>query len=190
MLQNGISCPYICTTKLITINRNNMNQNTTTAGQQQNGKTLKYPHFYENLEVLNNLFNTDKIASDFSIEQREFINGLNKELALKLGSIMKRVKQGLGKNDAPINVLISGDAWTGKRYVEYFVNRFGVRLKSLPYGRRYHCKQYEGKGIYIISSDMSVDEIKKIFPRDYTDIIVINPSETDKLTQHYDRTFL
>jgi hypothetical protein len=48
-----------------------------------------------------------------------------------------------------------------------------LHLKSMPFSALYSGKHYEGKGIFIIASDLPVAELKRGFPKLYSDVILL-----------------
>jgi hypothetical protein len=49
----------------------------------------------------------------------------------------------------------------------------GLHLKSMPFSSLYSGKHYDGKGLFIIASDLPVAELKRGFPKLYSDVILL-----------------
>ena len=73
----------------------------------------------------------------------------------------------------PINVILSGNTRKGMLWVKLMDELMPLKLKSLPFTNLYSGKHYEGKGLFIIVSDLPVDELKRGFPKLYSDVILL-----------------
>ena len=69
----------------------------------------------------------------------------------------------------PINVILSGNTRKGMLWVKLMP----LKLKSLPFTNLYSGKHYDGKGLFIIVSDLPIDELKRGFPKLYSDVILL-----------------
>ena len=78
----------------------------------------------------------------------------------------------------PINVILSGDIRRGIYWTNLLDELMGLKLKSLPYSALYSGKHYEGKGIFIIASDLPVAELKRGFPKLYSDVILLEETHS------------
>lgn len=84
-----------------------------------------------------------------------------------------------GKNPyPPINVILNGNTHKGVLWVKMMDELMGLKLKSISYRNLYRGKHYEGKGLFIIVSELPVAELKRGFPKLYSDVILLekNPS--------------
>ena len=68
-------------------------------------------------------------------------------------------------------MILNGDTRRGM----YWANLMDelLHLKSLHFSQLYSGKHYEGKGLFIIASDLPVAEMKRGFPKLYTDVILL-----------------
>ena len=73
----------------------------------------------------------------------------------------------------PINVILSGNTRKGMLWVKLMDELMPLKLKSLPFTNLYSGKHYEGKGLFIIVSDLPVVELKRGFPKLYSDVILL-----------------
>jgi len=78
----------------------------------------------------------------------------------------------------PINVILSGNIHKGMLWVKLMDELMSLKLKSLPFSGLYRGKHYDGKGLFIIVSDLPVADLKRGFPKLYSDVILLenNPS--------------
>lgn len=73
----------------------------------------------------------------------------------------------------PINVILSGNTRKGMLWVKLMDELMSLKLKSLPFSGLYSGKHYDGKGLFIIVSDLPVADLKRGFPKLYSDVILL-----------------
>lgn len=106
------------------------------------------------------------------------LNAISMREALQVADLAVKIKQRGNNPYPPINVILSGDTRRGMYWANLLDELLALHLKSLPFSGLYSGKHYEGKGIFIITSDLPVAELKRGFPKLYSDVILLeeNPS--------------
>ena len=100
-------------------------------------------------------------------------NAISMREALKIADLAVKTKQRGSQPDTPINVIFSGDPHRGMYWANLLNELLTLHLKSMPFSALYSGKHYEGKGIFIIASDLPVAELKRGFPKLYSDVILL-----------------
>jgi hypothetical protein len=93
--------------------------------------------------------------------------------AMQVAELAVKIRQRGSHPYPPINVIFSGDTRRGMYWVTLLDELLGLNLKSMPFSALYSGKHYEGKGLFIIASDLPVAELKRGFPKLYTDVILL-----------------
>ena len=101
------------------------------------------------------------------------LNAVSMREAVQIADLAVRILQRGSYPYPPINVILSGDVRRGMYWVNLLDELLGLKLKSLPFSELYSGKHYEGKGLFIIASDLPVAELKRGFPKLYTDVILL-----------------
>ena len=140
----------------------------------------------ENLDIINPYFSEAGLPT-LAIKQTEepsvlilemdelqILNTIESEKVKELVNLILKIHSREKRDTSAINVIFSGDAHTGIVCVGLMEKVLGLHLKSLPYNPLYRGKHYENKGLFIIASDLPVAELNRGFPREYTDVIVLN----------------
>ncbi len=100
-------------------------------------------------------------------------NAISMREALQIADLAVKIKQRGNNPYPPINVILSGDTRRGMYWANLLDELLTLHLKSLPFSALYSGKHYEGKGLFIIASDLPVDELKRGFPKPYSDVILL-----------------
>ncbi len=100
-------------------------------------------------------------------------NAISMREALKIADLAVKIKQRGSQPDTPINVIFSGDPHRGMYWANLLNELLTLHLKSMPFSALYSGKHYEGKGLFIIVSDLPVAELKRGFPKLYSDVILL-----------------
>ena len=101
------------------------------------------------------------------------LNAVSMREALQIADLVVKIQQRGNYPYPPINVILSGDTHRGMYWANLIDELLGLHLKSLPFSSLYNGKHYEGKGLFIIASDMPVAELNRGFPKLYTDVILL-----------------
>ena len=101
------------------------------------------------------------------------LNAVTMREAMRIAELAVKIRQRGNYPYPPINVILSGDVRRGIYWVNLLDELLGLKLKSLPFSEHYSGKHYEGKGLFIIASDLPVAELKRGFPKLYTDVILL-----------------
>ena len=101
------------------------------------------------------------------------LNAIAMREAVQIADLAVRIKQRGNEPYPPINVILSGDPRRGMYWANLLDELLGLHLKSMPYSALYSGKHYEGKGLFIIASDLPVAELKRGFPKLYSDVILL-----------------
>lgn len=101
------------------------------------------------------------------------LNAISMREALKIADLAVKIKQRGNYPYPPINVILSGDPHKGMYWANLLDELLNLHLKSLPFSALYSGKHYEGKGLFIIASDLPVAELKRGFPKLYSDVILL-----------------
>lgn len=101
------------------------------------------------------------------------LNAISMQEAVQIADLAVKIKQRGNYPYPPINVILSGDTHRGIYWANLLDELLGLKLNSLPFSALYSGKHYEGKGLFIIASDLSVDELKRGFPKLYSDVILL-----------------
>ncbi|MBR3827810.1 MAG: hypothetical protein IKJ40_00710 [Bacteroidales bacterium] len=101
------------------------------------------------------------------------LNAISMQEAVQIADLAVKIKQRGNYPYPPINVILSGDTHRGIYWANLLDELLGLKLNSLPFSALYRGKHYEGKGLFIIASDLSVDELKRGFPKLYSDVILL-----------------
>lgn len=112
-------------------------------------------------------------ALGISREEMAVIDTLTMSEAVQLTKLAVKIKQRGNYPYPPINVILSGNTRKGMLWVKLMDELMPLKLKSLPFSSLYSGKHYEGKGIFIIVSDLPVAELKRGFPKLYSDVILL-----------------
>ena len=97
--------------------------------------------------------------------------------AIRLTELAAKIHQRGNYPYPPINVILSGNTRKGMLWVKLMDEMMGLKLKSLPYKELYRGKHYEGKALFIIVSELPVAELKRGFPKLYTDVIELSDAK-------------
>ena len=111
----------------------------------------------------------------FSIDRDDLalLNAISMREALKIADLAVKIKQRGSYPYPPINVIFSGDPRRGMYWANLLDELLTLHLKSLPFSALYSGKHYEGKGLFILASDLPVAELKRGFPKLYSDVILL-----------------
>ena len=101
------------------------------------------------------------------------LNVVSMREALQIADLTVKIKQRGNYPYPPINVILSGDPHRGMYWANLLNELLGLHLKSLPFTNLYSGKHYDGKGLFIIASDLPVAELKRGFPKLYSDVIIL-----------------
>lgn len=101
------------------------------------------------------------------------LSAISMQEAVQIADLAVKIKQRGNYPYPPINVILSGDTHRGIYWANLLDELLGLKLNSLPFSALYSGKHYEGKGLFIIASDLSVDELKRGFPKLYSDVILL-----------------
>ena len=101
------------------------------------------------------------------------LNATSMREAVQIADLAVKIKQRGSQPDTPINVIFSGDPHRGMFWANLLNELLTLHLKSLPFSALYSGKHYEGKGLFIIASDLPVAELKRGFPKLYSDVILL-----------------
>ncbi len=101
------------------------------------------------------------------------LNAVSMREALQVGDLAVKIKQRGNYPYPPINVILSGDPRRGMYWTNLLDELLTLHLKSLPFSSLYRGKHYDGKGLFIIASDLPVAELKRGFPKLYSDVILL-----------------
>ena len=115
-------------------------------------------------------------ALGISREEMAVLDTLTMSEAVQLTKLALKIKPRGNYPYPPINVILSGNNRKGMLWVKLMDELMTLHLKSLPYSGLYSGKHYEGKGLFIIVSDLPVAELKRGFPKLYSDVILLEES--------------
>lgn len=117
----------------------------------------------------------EKDRRNFSLDRDDlaFLNAVTMREAMRIAELAVKIRQRGNNPYPPINVILNGDVHRGKYWVNLLDELLGLKLKSLPFSELYSGKHYEGRGLFIIASDLPVAELKRGFPKLYTDVILL-----------------
>lgn len=117
----------------------------------------------------------EKDRRNFSLDRDDLalLNAVTMREAMRIAELAVKIQQRGNYPYPPINVILGGDVRRGKYWVNLLDELLGLKLKSLPFSELYSGKHYEGKGLFIIASDLPVAELKRGFPKLYTDVILL-----------------
>lgn len=101
------------------------------------------------------------------------LNAVSMREAVRIAELAVKIRQRGNYPYPPINVILNGDVHRGMYWVNMLDELLGLKLKSLPFSELYSGKHYEGKGLFFIASDLPVAELKRGFPKLYTDVILL-----------------
>lgn len=101
------------------------------------------------------------------------LNAISMQEAVQIADLAVKIKQRGNYPYPPINVILSGDTHRGIYWANLLDELLGLKLNSLPFSALYSGKHYEGKGLFIIASDLPVAELKRGFPKLYSDVILL-----------------
>ena len=101
------------------------------------------------------------------------LDAISMSEAVKIADLAIKIKQRGNYPYPPINVILNGDPRRGMYWVNLLDEMLALHLKSLPFSALYSGKHYEGKGIFILASDLPVAELKRGFPKLYSDVILL-----------------
>lgn len=101
------------------------------------------------------------------------LNAISMRETMKIADLAVKIKQRGSYPYPPINVIFSGDARRGMYWANLLDELLVLHFKSLPFSKLYSGKHYEGKGLFIIASDLPVAELKRGFPKLYSDVILL-----------------
>ena len=110
-----------------------------------------------------------------------FLDTISMREAVQIAELAVKIRKRGNYPYPPINVILSGDTHRGVYWTNLLNELLGLKLKSLPFSNLYRGKHYEGKGLFIITSDLPVAELKRGFPKLYTD--VIEPKSVDNAAE-------
>lgn len=102
-----------------------------------------------------------------------FLDTISMREAVQIAELAVKIKQRGNYPYPPINVILNGDTRRGMYWANLMDELLGLHLKSLPFSKLYSGKHYEGKGLFIIASDLPVAELKRGFPKLYSDVILL-----------------
>ena len=117
--------------------------------------------------------NTVSNALGISREEMAVLDTLTISEAVQLTKLALKIKQRGNYPYPPINVILSGNTRKGMLWVKLMDELMSLKLKSLPFSGLYSGKHYDGKGLFIIVSDLPVSELKRGFPKLYSDVILL-----------------
>ena len=106
-------------------------------------------------------------------EEFAFLGTLSLREATRLAELTIKIRLRGNYPYPPIYVILSGSARKGMGWVKLMEELTGMKLKSQPYTPLYSGKHYDGKGLFIIASDLPVAELKRCFPKLYSDVILL-----------------
>ena len=112
-------------------------------------------------------------ALGISREEMAVIDTLTMSEAVRLTKLAIKIQQRGNHPYPPINVILSGNNRKGMLWVKLMDELMTLHLKSLPFSKLYSGKHYEGKGLFIIVSDLPIAELKRGFPKLYSDVILL-----------------
>ena len=101
------------------------------------------------------------------------LNATSMREALQIADLAIKIKQRGNHPYPPINVILSGDTRKGMYWANLLDELLVLHLKSLPFSSLYSGKHYDGKGLFIIASDLPVADLKRGFPKLYSDVILL-----------------
>ena len=104
------------------------------------------------------------------------LDAISMREAVQIADLAVKIQQRGNRPYPPINVILSGDTRRGMYWANLLDELLDLHLKSLPFSSLYSGKHYEGKGLFIIASDLPVAELKRGFPKLYSDIILLEES--------------
>ena len=102
-----------------------------------------------------------------------FLDTISMREAVQIAELAVKIRKRGNYPYPPINVILSGDTHRGVYWANLLDELLGLHLKSLPFSNLYRGKHYEGKGLFIITSDLPVAELKRGFPKLYSDVILL-----------------
>ena len=117
----------------------------------------------------------EKVCRMLCIDRNDLalLNAVNMREAMQIADLAVKIHQRGSYPYPPINVILSGAPHRGMYWANLLDELLGLHLKSLPFSKLYSGKHYEGKGLFIIASDLPVAELKRGFPKLYSDVILL-----------------
>ena len=112
-------------------------------------------------------------ALGISREVMSVLDTFSMSEAVQLTKLAVKIKQRGNYPYPPINVILSGNTRKGMLWVKVMDELMNLKLKSLPFSGLYSGKHYDGKGLFIIVSDLPVADLKRGFPKLYSDVILL-----------------
>ena len=106
-------------------------------------------------------------------EDLSVLNTFSMREAVQLTKLAVKIQKRGNYPYPPINVILSGDTHKGVLWVKLMDELMSLKLKSLPFSGLYSGKHYDGKGLFIIVSELPVPELKRGFPKLYSDVILL-----------------
>lgn len=116
-----------------------------------------------------------KIGSALGIsrEEMDILDTFSMAEAIQLTKLAVKIQQRGNHPYPPINVILRGNIRKGMLWVKLMDELMSLKLKSLPFSGLYSGKHYDGKGLFIIVSDLPVADLKRGFPKLYSDVILL-----------------
>ncbi|MCR5065591.1 MAG: hypothetical protein K6A67_07430 [Bacteroidales bacterium] len=106
-------------------------------------------------------------------EEMAVLDTFSMKEAVQLAKLAIKIKQSGNNPYPPISVILSGNTRKGMLWVKLMDELMTLKLKSLPFSALYSGKHYNGKGLFIIVSDLPVADLKRGFPKLYSDVILL-----------------
>lgn len=117
-----------------------------------------------------------KIGSALGIsrEEMDILDTFSMKEAIQLSKLAVKIQKRGNYPYPPINVILSGNTRKGMLWVKLMDEMMTLKLKSLPFSNLYNGKHYDGKGLFIIVSELPVADLKRGFPKLYSDVILLD----------------
>jgi len=112
-------------------------------------------------------------AIGISREDMAVLDTFSMNEAIQLTKLAVKIQQRGNYPYPSINVILSGNTRKGMLWVKLMDELMPLKLKSLPFSGLYSGKHYDGKGLFIIVSDLPVADLKRGFPKLYSDVILL-----------------
>ena len=112
-------------------------------------------------------------AIGISREEMAVLDTFSMNEAIQLTKLAVKIHQRGNYPYPPINVILSGNTRKGMLWVKLMDELMSLKLKSLPFSGLYSGKHYDGKGLFIIVSDLPVADLMRGFPKLYSDVILL-----------------
>ena len=106
-------------------------------------------------------------------EDVSMLNTFSMSEVVRLSKLAVKIQKRGNYPYPPINVILSGNTRKGMLWVKLMDELMSLKLKSLPFTSLYSGKHYDGKGLFIIVSDLPVADLKRGFPKLYSDVILL-----------------